>query len=135
MSHFTCIRTQIKHPDALIQALADVGFNNVEVHETAQHLYGYQGDIRPQTTEVIIRREYIGHASNDIGFKRKEDGHFEAIISEYDRTQYSQEWLNSLTQRYGYHALMATAPTQGFSIEEEETLEDGTIRVVVARWV
>jgi hypothetical protein len=42
---------------------------------------------------------------------------------------------NSLTQRYGYHALMATAPTQGFSIEEEETLEDGTMRVVVARWV
>ncbi|MBD2013069.1 DUF1257 domain-containing protein [Microcoleus sp. FACHB-53] len=135
MSHFTCIRTQIKHPDAFVQALADVGFNNVEVHETAQHLYGYQGDIQPQMAEVIIRREYIGHASNDIGFKRQEDGQFEAIISEYDCYKYSQEWLNRLTQRYGYHALMATAPTQGFSIEEEETLEDGTIRVVVARWV
>lgn len=135
MSHFTCIRTQIKHLDALVQALADVGFNNVEVHETAQHLYGYQGDIRPQMAEVIIRREYIGHASNDIGFKRQEDGQFEAIISEYDCYKYSQEWLNRLTQRYGYHALMATAPAQGFSIEEEETLEDGTIRVVVARWV
>lgn len=135
MSHFTCIKTQIKHQDALIQALADVGFNNVEVHETAQHLYGYQGDIRPQTAEVIIRREYIGLASNDIGFKRQEDGQFEAMISEYDCYQYSQEWLNRLTQRYGHHALMATAPAQGFSVEEEETLEDGTIRVVVARWV
>jgi hypothetical protein len=30
---------------------------------------------------------------------------------------------------------MATAPAQGFTVEEEETLEDGTIRVVVARWV
>lgn len=135
MSHFTCIKTQIKHQEALVQALADVGFNKVEVHETAQHLYGYQGDIRPQTAEVIIRREYIGQASNDIGFKRQDDGNFEAIISEYDRSKYSQEWLNGLTQRYGYHALIATAPTQGFSIEEEETLEDGTIRVVVARWV
>ncbi len=135
MSHFTCIKTQIKIQEALVQALADVGFQTVEVHETAQHLYGYQGDIRPQTAEVIIRREYIGQDSNDIGFKRQEDGNFEAIISEYDRHKYSQEWLNGLTQRYGYHALMATAPTQGFSIEEEETLEDGTIRVVVARWV
>jgi hypothetical protein len=134
MSHFTCIKTQIKDKDALVQALADVGFKNVEVYETPQHLYGFQGDIRPQKAEVIIRRKDIGRASNDIGFKRQDDGQFEAIISEYDRRQYSHEWLNHVTQRYGYHALMATAPAQGFSVEEEETLEDGTIRVVVARW-
>jgi hypothetical protein len=135
MSHFTCIKTQIRNQDALIKALADVGCKEVEVHETAQHLYGYQGDVREQTAEVIIRRQHIGQWSNDIGFKRQEDGQFEAIISEYDRPKYSQQWLNGLTQRYGYHTLMETAPTQGFTVEEEETLEDGTIRVVVARWV
>lgn len=135
MSHFTCIKTQIRNRDALVKALADVGFHEVEVHDTAKNLYGYQGDVRPQTAEVIIRRQHIGVASNDIGFKQQEDGQFEAIISEYDRSEYSQEWLNGLTQRYGYHALMATAPGQGFAVEEEETLEDGTIRVVVARWV
>lgn len=135
MSHFTCIKTQIRNQDALVKALADVGFKKVEVHETAQQLYGYKGDVRKQTAEVIIRRQYIGSASNDIGFKRQEDGQFEAIISEYDRHKYSQEWLNGLTQRYGYHTLMAAAPAQGFTVEEEETLEDGTIRVVVARWV
>ena len=135
MSHFTCIKTQLKNRDTLIQALTDLGFDNVEVHETAQHLYGYQGDVREQTAEVIIRREYIGEWSNDIGFKQQDDGQFESIISEYDCHKYSQEWLNGLTQRYGYHTLLATAPTQGFTVEEEETLEDGTIRVVVARWV
>jgi hypothetical protein len=135
MYHFTCIKTQIRNQDALVKALADIGFKKVEVHETAQHLYGYQGDVRKQTAEVIIRRQYIGSASNDIGFKRQEDGQFEAIISEYDRHKYSQEWLNRLTQRYGYHALITTVPNQGFTVEEEETLEDGTIRVVVARWV
>lgn len=135
MSHFTCIKTQLKNRDTLIQSLADVGFHDVEVHETAQHLYGYQGDVREQTAEVIIRRQYIGAASNDIGFKQQDDGQFEAIISEYDCQQYSQEWLNNLTQRYGYHTLLATAPNLGFTVEEEETLEDGTIRVVVARWV
>jgi hypothetical protein len=30
---------------------------------------------------------------------------------------------------------MATVPEQGFVVEEEETLEDGTIRVVVGKWV
>ncbi|HBL10385.1 MAG TPA: hypothetical protein DD379_03040 [Cyanobacteria bacterium UBA11162] len=135
MSHFTSIKTQIKNVDALVKALADVGFNQVELHENDQHLYGYRGDVRPETAEVIIRRNYIGSASNDIGFKRQEDGAFKAIISEYDRNKYSQDWLNSLTQRYGYHTLMATAPSEGFTIEEEETLGDGTIRVVVAKWV
>lgn len=135
MSHFTCIKTQIKNQDALLKALSDVGFNKVETHKTAQHLYGYQDDIRDQTAEVIIRRKYIGASSNDIGFKRQEAGHFEAIISEYDCHKYSQEWLNGLTQRYAYHTLKATAPEQGFTIEEEEILEDGTVRVVVGRWV
>ena len=74
MSHFACIKTQLKNRDTLIQALTDVGFDDVEVHETAQHLYGYQGDVREQIAEVIIRREYIGVASNDIGFKRQDDG-------------------------------------------------------------
>lgn len=135
MSHFTSIRTQIKNIEPLIKALADLGFKDIEVYQKAQNLYGYQGDIREDTAEVIIRRKYIGSASNDIGFKRQEDGSFKAIISEYDRAKYSQKWVNLLTQRYGYHCLMDTAPLEGFSIEEEETLEDGTIRVVVARWI
>ena len=134
MSHFTSIKTQIKNSDVLVSALADVGFNQVEVWSEAKPLYGFQGDIREQTAEVIVRRKYIGSSSNDIGFKRQEDGTFTAIVSEYDRRKYSQQWLNRLMQRYGYRMLMAAAPAEGFSVEEEETLEDGTIRVVVARW-
>ncbi|MBD2458027.1 DUF1257 domain-containing protein [Nostoc sp. FACHB-87] len=134
MSHFTSIKTQIKNSDALIKALADVGFKNVEHHQVAQALYGYQGDVRPESAEVIIRKQYVGSSSNDIGFKRQENGQFQAIISEYDRRKYNQSWLNTLMQRYGYHALMASAEAQGFTIEADEVLEDGTVRVVVARW-
>ncbi|MBD2496291.1 DUF1257 domain-containing protein [Nostoc sp. FACHB-280] len=134
MSHFTSIKTQIKNPDALIKALADVGFKNVEHHQVAQPLYGYQGDVRPESAEVIIRKQYIGSSSNDIGFKRQENGQFQAIISEYDRRKYNESWLNTLMQRYGYHALMASAEAQGFTIEADEVMEDGTVRVVVARW-
>jgi hypothetical protein len=135
MSHFTRIKTEIKHVDALVQALNEVGFKVVEVHETAQPLHGYQGDQRSDMAEVIIRRKFVGNASNDIGFKRQENGSFTAVISDYDRHKYSQQWLNQLTQRYAYHALMTEAPLQGFTVEQEETLEDGTIRVVLARWV
>ncbi|MBL1178399.1 MAG: DUF1257 domain-containing protein [Pantanalinema sp. GBBB05] len=56
-------------------------------------------------------------------------------LKQYDHRKYSQQWLNQLTQRYAYHALMTQAPLQGFTVEQEETLEDGTIRVVLAKWV
>ncbi|GET35605.1 DUF1257 domain-containing protein [Microseira wollei] len=137
MSHFTAIKTQIRDLNALVKALEDIGFKDkLEIHETAQGLYGFQDDLRPETAEVIIRRKYLGAASNDIGFKKQEDDTYEAVISSYDRAyNYGQQWVNELTQRYGYHTLMATAPAQGFTIEEEETLADGTIRVVVGRWV
>ncbi|MFB2917091.1 DUF1257 domain-containing protein [Aerosakkonema funiforme] len=137
MSHFTAIKTELRDVNALVMALEDLGFKDkVEVYAEAQRLYGFQGDLREETAEVVIRRQHLGAASNDIGFKKQDDGTYEAVISSYDRAyKYSQQWLNKLTQRYGYHMLMATVPEQGFTIEEEETLEDGTIRVLVARWV
>ena len=105
MSHFTNLKTRITDSDALIK---NMGSRQVEVHPTAQSLYGCQGDVRQQTAEVIIRRKYVGRASNDIGFKRGEDGTFDAVISDDDRRKYSEEWLNRLTQRYAYHAACAS---------------------------
>jgi hypothetical protein len=135
MSHFTKLRTRITAADGLMKALADIGFKNVEAHETAQHLYGYQGDVRPQTAEVIVRRKYIGGASNDIGFKRQADGTFEAIISEYDRHKYSQAWLDRLTQRYAYLVARAKLAEQGFDLVSEKAQEGERIHLVLRRMV
>src|SRR5262245_32524800 len=133
MSHFTKLRTQITDTDGLLKALLDVGFKDVEAHETAQNLYGYKGDARPQTAEVIVRRKYVGHASNDIGFKRQADGTFEAIISGYDRGKYSKAWLDRLTQRYAYHVARTKLAEQGFDLVTEETQEGGSIHLVLRR--
>jgi Protein of unknown function (DUF1257) len=133
MSHFTKLRTRITDADGLMKALADVGFKNVEAHETARQLYGYQGDVRPQTAEVIVRRKHISRMSNDIGFKRQADGTFEAIISQYDRRQYSQQWLDRLTQRYAYHVARAKLAEQGFDLVSEEAQEGEQIHLVLRR--
>lgn len=133
MSHFTTLKTTLVEKQFLVQALRDLGFKQVEVHEKAQHLHGYQGDVRPQTAEVIIRRRFIGPVSNDIGFKRRKDGTFDAIISDYDRAKYDRRWLNRLTQRYAYHAARAKLEEQGFTLVNEETREDGRIHLVLRR--
>jgi hypothetical protein len=133
MSHFTRIKTRITDKAALVQALADVGYKLVEAHDTPQHLYGYGGDRRAQTAEVIVRRKYVGKASNDIGFRRTDDGSFEAIISLFDRWKHSRGWLRRLTQRYAYHVARAKLQEQGFDLVSEETAKDGRIHLVLRR--
>lgn len=124
VSHFTKIKTNLKDAAALKLALADLGFKTVETHDTAQNLYGYQGDVRRQKAEIIIRREFIGAASNDIGFKRSDDGSFEAIISEFDSYQHNEIWLHKLKQRYSYHVVVKEMESQGYEITER--VEAGT---------
>jgi hypothetical protein len=133
MSHFTVVKTQITSVDALVQALADLGFKDVEVHAEARHLYGFLGDRRRQTAEVIVRREFIGRASNDVGFKRQENGAFDAIISKYDRCKFSVDWLGRLAQRYAYHVTRAKLEQQGFDLVSDEVQADGRVHLVLRR--
>jgi hypothetical protein len=133
VSHFTTIKTKISDPRALVLALRDKGFETAEVHEEAASLMGYRGDERQQTAEVIVRRKFVGHASNDIGFKRTQDGSFDAIISQYDRPRFDKRWLESLTQRYAYHVALAKLEEQGFTLASEETSKDGRIHLVLRR--
>lgn len=136
MSHFATIKTQFTEDKALLKALSDLGLCNVEHHERPQSLFGYQGDIRPEAAEIVIRRKFVGTLSNDIGFKRGTDGAFAAIISEYDSNKYSQVWLQRLLQRYAYHAtVQKLVEEQGFSLVEEEQQETGAIHLVLRRSV
>jgi len=94
----------------LLAALADLGYAEVEEGE-ALPLYGYQGDRRSETAELVVRRRYLGSASNDLGFARSSGG-FVPIISEYDqrvlhgghllaqlRTAYSERVVEAVTRR------------------------------------
>lgn len=133
MSHFTRIRTQLRDAETLVEALHAVGHPHVEVHDHPQTLYGYQGDPRPEKAEVVIRREHIGSASNDIGFTRRPDGSFEAIISEYDRSRYDKAWLTRLTHSYSHAATLRYAATHGYEVATDELQEDGTRRLTLRR--
>jgi hypothetical protein len=60
------------------------------VHETPQPLVGWLGDRREQKAEIIIRKEHLGAASNDIGFTRNQKGHLVALISDFDGHRFNQ---------------------------------------------
>lgn len=132
MSHYTVIRTKFTDVQCLRQALADLGYGQIEEGKGLP-LYGYQGDRRPQTAEIVVRRCFVGAASNDLGFAWAGD-HFDAIISEYDVRQLGPQFVPRLTQRYAYRKMMAAVERRGLTVIEEGQTQDQTIRVVVRQW-
>lgn len=103
MSAFVEGITAITDQSALIRALVEIGFaeEKIEICEPPKHLYGYQGDRRPEVAHVIVRRRDVGDNSNDIGFVRGEDGRFTAIVSEFDSKKIGGAWKGFLDKRFG----------------------------------
>jgi hypothetical protein len=108
MSRYCVVKTIFMDEDALVDALVETGnwtTEQIEVHTDAQHLRGYQNDIRPEIAHIIIRKKTVGTSSNDIGFIRKEDGTYEAIISAYDSSKYGSKFMGKLKGNYAFHKL------------------------------
>jgi len=94
----------------LLAALTDLGYADVEEGE-ALPLYGYRGDRRAETAEIVVRRQQLGSASNDVGFVRTDRG-YTPVVSEYDqgtllggrflptlRTAYSERVVEEVKRR------------------------------------
>lgn len=130
MSEYVECKTKMKDRRALVDALKMLGFseNEIEVHDDPQHLYGYHGDKRPEKAHVIIRRSNVGGSSNDIGFVRKEDGTFEAIISEFDRNSpgkhakkyggYNEAFRKDLACNYTEALYTRVAREKGYQVKK-----------------
>lgn len=88
-----------KDRECLLNALTECGYEAVEEGESLS-LYGYQGDRRPETAQIVVRRKFIGAASNDLGFQKTDAGYL-PIISEYDQRYMMQgKFLNALRTNY-----------------------------------
>ncbi|MEM4250936.1 MAG: DUF1257 domain-containing protein [Candidatus Bathyarchaeia archaeon] len=126
MSHYLNLQTNITDQEALVRALVRLGGvrtswtrDRVESYNTAESLFGYKGDRRPQRAHVIIRRRHVGPAANDIGFERQADGTFHAHISEFDTSQgYNRDWLNKLTAYYGVEKAKMELDAKGLKYVE-----------------
>lgn len=120
MSHYSKIETQIMEKESLLKALHDLGYTDIEMHDQAQNLFGYQGDVRPEQANIIIRRKFISPESNDVGFKLTAEGTYEAIVSEYDQELLGKDWVGRVSQNYAEHAVVSKLEQQGFSVAEKK---------------
>ncbi|HEY9666099.1 MAG TPA: DUF1257 domain-containing protein [Coleofasciculaceae cyanobacterium] len=124
MSHFTTIKVQIKNGEILHQTLQELGYT-VECNKKVR---GYGGN---KTNAEYVVRQDNGY---DLGFRR--NGEMYEIVADFWGAKIDQKsFVNSILQKYAHKTLMASVQEQGFNLEEEEVLADGTVRVVVGRWV
>ncbi len=97
--YMTFTGTAFKDGECLLKALAECGYGTVEEGESLS-LYGYRGDRRPETAQIVVRRKFIGAASNDLGFQKTESGYV-PVISEYDQRYIMQgKFLTNLRTNY-----------------------------------
>ncbi|MBU0609161.1 MAG: DUF1257 domain-containing protein [Armatimonadetes bacterium] len=133
MSHYVECRPHFKDRQALLDALLAVGFAReyIEVHEQAVPLYGYRGDERPQKAHVVIRRQHVGPAANDVGWERLPDGTYRAWISEYDgRHRFDTALQNRIKQEYAFAAVAHQQRALGRSVERR-MLPGGDLEVTI----
>lgn len=119
-------------------------FKEVELHSTPQPLYGYQGDFRTEDGqghtkdankalkgEIIVRRKFVGGASNDLGFRKNaQTGNYDAIISAYDSGKHNDGWLQQLSKDYLVEKAKSLMSEQEAElVGAPETLADGGIRL------
>jgi len=135
MSHYVDVKTSITDEECLVAALCRIenyhechhktwNKTHIEVHNKAVNLYGYHGDVRVDKANIIIRRQFISRASNDIGFRKEADGSYSAIISEFDGRSmgFSPAWLQRLTTYYGVEKAKKEFKARG--IKYTETTDD-----------
>ena len=133
MSHFTKCALKLKNLAAIKKALADLQlkFEEAEEHQSVL-VRGYRGDTIKAKIKVDMGRY-------DIGVIENADGTYELVADwwgvETTKGVSEEEFQEQLGQRYQYHNVKQACEDKGYAVEEEVNEEDGSIRLVVRKWV
>ena len=134
MSQYAKLESQYKDRECLVQALNDQGYSTVEVHEQPQQLFDYCGrattylDASGDKAEIIVRRQYVGGAANDLGFAKQADGKYAPIVSRFDTGKHNTKWFNKLKDSYNDKATAKEAKRQGLKLHSR-TVVNGKLIV------
>ena len=131
MSKYRKMATRFSSRADLRQALKAAGVQFEECRPGQEnHLVGYQGDKRPETATFIVRRDQIGHASNDLGYHWNGRG-FEEVVSDFDSRQEACTQIRQAVKReYAVVTATAAAKAKGFQVKRLDQA-DGSVQLQV----
>jgi hypothetical protein len=134
MSEYTVVQVEYSDPICIKETLKELGYI-FEEHKEAQSLMGYGGDERKEKANIIVRKQHVGPAANDVGFCKKANGKYELIISEYDRRAGSKSAMNFLEKMkplYAKHKGLQQLRKMGKIITSVKTQPNGQIVIVAS---
>lgn len=131
MSHFSRIRTTFRDRELLIQCLREAGYQVLD----GGVVRGYHGE---KQADFVVS----GKGGYGIGFVKSEDGVFDMVTDSWGVAGEEKKILESLMQRYprisreyARRLVMDQTAREGYSLVSEEEQEDGSVRIVVRRWI
>ncbi|MDR1701636.1 MAG: DUF1257 domain-containing protein [Sporomusaceae bacterium] len=126
MSHFTQVATKLSNKEILLCALKELGLAT----EEKANIKGFRGQ---ETYADIAVRMKTGY---DVGFVLNNDGTYSFIADWFGVEGYTQtEFVNSVRRQYALATVKEQVARQGFNLVTEQKNADGSIKVVVRRWV
>jgi Protein of unknown function (DUF1257) len=133
MSHFTKCALKMTNLAAIKKALADMQLQYSEASENqTATVRGYRGDSLQAAISINMGRYDIGVVGNV-------DGTYDLTADwwgvETTKGVSEEEFQQTLSQRYQYHNVKQACEEKGYAVEEELNEEDGSIRLVVRKWV
>lgn len=99
MARIRRVPTSITSARHLVRALESGGFKRVERYDTPQVLLSWRKQPLAASAEIIVRRDQIGSTADDLGFTRRGDGGFDALVSEIHLARLDRRWFQKLHER------------------------------------
>jgi len=129
MSHFSTIKTKLKNKPQLVEALEILQYDVKEDQELK--VTGAHG-INHETVEAEVA------IAQDIGFRMNPmTGIYELVtdLETWSQPIPVERFMDKVTQQYARMTLHNTAKDMGFEVAEEWEMDDGSIELVVNRWI
>lgn len=127
MSHFIKIKTQIREREHLVQALRDLHYRFQEGENLL--VRGYAGN--RETAQVVVDTG----CQYDIGFQRKAEQY--EVVADWWGVQNNspirqENFVQQVNRQYAYNLIHDQAREQNLLLEEEETLPNGDVVIVLS---
>lgn len=127
MSHFTTIKTRIKDLSILQEVLEEAGLTV----EKSSLVRGYQGNNTKANLVVRMNGNY------DLGYTQPYPGGDIEAVADFWGLKIEggfDAFQQKVVQEYSKKVIKLQALQEGLKTVEEEVMQDGTIRLVVAGW-
>tara|TARA_R100000008_G_scaffold84242_1_gene71177 strand:+ start:584 stop:976 length:393 start_codon:yes stop_codon:yes gene_type:complete len=129
MSHFTCIKTQIKDKSILLEAL------EILQYEVKQDQELVVGNVYHAQNHPIVQADVC--IAKDVGFRWNDQDKIYELVTDLETWNQPippERLIEKVTQQYAKVSILSSIEEEGFTVEKESSNVDNTIELVVTRW-